>query len=502
MAYLSYLQSIFGKKLFRNAFFNSSSFLVISIINFVTLPFFVSKLGMDKYGIYILVTSLFGYYGIFDLGLGQGLIKFVSERIVVNKEKEIVDGVLSAFWIQAIIGILVSLLLYVGSTKISILLNVGDKYLSQTSEIIKVASIGFFFSMISSTFSSVLMGMQLYSITSKIDTISNALLNIFSLSLLYINNKYGLYEIVLLSVFTSALTMLIYILIVKRKLPLLIIKLNINLQLLKIFFTFSIHIFLSKISNVFANYVVKFTISYFLGPIAVTYYTVPSKLLGALGGILSSASNTLMPYVSALKSELKHEKIIDTFINTSFIFSAVAVPVLLLFAVFANPIIELWMGKDFSYHSWFILTIICASSIIGSFSAIPNQVVMGMGNSKLIGFFSILTVISYTIFLPLLTKYFMLTGAALGLLVTSSLVIVTVIKKTTSFLNVSTEHYINNVLKIHFLPLTFFIALGIAVLSISTLSALVKLIIGFLAMTIYYFYLFYSRKGLFLNMLR
>ena len=46
------------------------------------------------------------------------------------------------------------------------------------------------------------------------------------------------------------------------------------------------------------------------------------------------------------------------------------------------------MGVEFAEKTWFLLSIISLSSMIGSCSVIPNLVTMGMGNSKLIALFS------------------------------------------------------------------------------------------------------------------
>jgi O-antigen/teichoic acid export membrane protein len=486
-------------KLFKNALYSGSSFFLISLVNFLTLPFFIAKLGVTQFGIYTLVISLFGYYGILDLGIGQGLIKFISER-TANKDKlqEINSGINSAFSIMLLISLVSSVLLFVFSISISEFLNVGRQNIASTSALIQIVSLGFLFSMLSSVFSSVLMGLQLYNVTAKIDAFNNLTINVVSLAILYLFTGTGLKELVALNAFVSFVTFVMYLVLVKKQFAGFQIKLHLNIHFLKQFFKFSVHIFLSKLSNLYANYIVKFIIGIFAGPAAVTYFTVPSKLIAAFGGILSSAAGTLMPYISVLKSKEQDEKIKEMTVLISFIFSTISIPVSLFITIFSKPILEVWMGPAFASESWVILSIMCASSTIASFSTIPNLVILGTGSSKLLGYFSILTVVLYSILLPLLTKFYLLMGAASALLITSLVLVSIVLRKTTSYLNISMKTYLANVFLFHAIPLTVFVAFGCLAVKLDIIPYSIKLSIGITLTLFYYLYLVLTRKNSFI----
>ncbi|HLO80519.1 MAG TPA: oligosaccharide flippase family protein [Chitinophagaceae bacterium] len=487
------LKAVTQKKLFKNALYSSGSFFMISLINFVTLPLFVSKLGVVQFGIFTLVTSLFGYYGIFDLGMGQGLIKFVSERTDQERKAEIVPGILSAFWVQVMVGLVLSSILFFSSASISRVLHVGEANIQVTSMLIRIAAVGFFFTMISAVFSSALMGMQQYHITSRADALNILLLNAVSLIVLYTAPGSGLKELLIINCISAALLALFYMIVAVRKIPRLRLRWHMDLDLLRQFFRFSVHIFLSKISNVFATYIVRFIIGFFAGPAAVTYYTVPSKLIGALGGMLSSAASTLMPYVSALNTDLSQGRIAQTLIRVSTGFTAFTIPVSLFIAVFSRQILTVWMGSEFAGQSWVILSLLSISSLVGSFSTIPNQVVLGIGNSRLLGYFSIMAVLCYSILLPLLGKLFLLTGVAVGLLITSLFLIVIVLTKTTKFLEVPLSFYVNEVFAPHVWLAIVFTSLSCIIVNIEVLPVAWKLLGGICLMILYYTFLYFDR---------
>lgn len=445
------IKTRFKHPLFRNALFGSGGFVFISLIGLVITPFLVAYFGLEQYGIYILITSIFGYYGIFDFGLGQGLIKFVSEYRSQNLEQELNDAVNSVFTVQLFIGLLLSGFLILLAEKIVVLLNVSEIFFDDAVSALKIAAIGFFFSMLASTYASAIKGLELYGGVTVIDSGSNLVLNLLLLVVLMMN--YGIKEAVWVNVFIAIVQLFSYSFLFKKNVKNYYFGFKFRFIIIKKFLSFTLYLFLSKVSNIFSTYVVRFVISFYLGPAAVTVYVVPAKLLGAIGGVTSSASNVIFPYISRLAAIGKMKEIKNSFIKLNLIATAVKLPILLLCVLFSKPIMTLWMGEEFAGKSWMILSIITLSATFGSFSTIPNLVLLGLGNSRLVGFFSGINIILYLIFLPLLTKNFGVIGAAIALLITSVIVIGLILAKTTKAIGLELTDFLNKVYKIHILPI-------------------------------------------------
>ena len=59
---------------------SSGGGLVVNIaVGFFLSPFVLHHLGDDAFGLWILIFSLTGYYGIFDFGIRSSLIRYVSK---------------------------------------------------------------------------------------------------------------------------------------------------------------------------------------------------------------------------------------------------------------------------------------------------------------------------------------------------------------------------------------------------------------------------------------
>jgi O-antigen/teichoic acid export membrane protein len=50
-------------------------------ISFFMMPFLVRNLGDRMYGIWTLVGSVLGYYGLIDIGLSSAVVRFISRAV-------------------------------------------------------------------------------------------------------------------------------------------------------------------------------------------------------------------------------------------------------------------------------------------------------------------------------------------------------------------------------------------------------------------------------------
>ncbi|HEU4470473.1 MAG TPA: oligosaccharide flippase family protein [Flavisolibacter sp.] len=478
-----------GAKLKRNALFSSSSFVFISAVNFITLPFIIGKMNVEVFGIYTLLTGLFGYFGIFDFGLGQGLVKFVSEYQARNEHRNISLAINSCLIFQTGLVLVLAAILFLSAGSIIALVNVSPGYLTQSIAALRISLLGLIFSFISATFSSVLMGMQRYDLTSSVDSISNLVLNVSLVALLMIYDL-SLSQAVGISVVFSFVSLAAYAFLLRRHVFHYRPRLEFDLSIVKKFIKYSINIFLSKLSALFSNHLVRFILAYFLTPAAVTLFVVPSKLLASVGGMLSSGANAIFPFISSLHANKDTGGIRKSFLTASMLFAGISIPVLLFVALYAHPILSIWMGPSFAGQTWALLCIISISGLIGSASTIPNLVIMGMGNSRLIAFFSLVAIILYLIFLPLLTSRFGLIGCGVALLINTVVTIGMVFHYNLRFIDIPMGEFLRATYMPHVLPVVLFVGLSLILGLVLPQSAWLLMGCGMMLTAAYYLFIY------------
>ena len=95
-----------SRKVARNALYNSAAWAGSVLIAILVTPYLVRKLGIEGYGVYALLTSLVGYFSLMDLGLGQGVTKYVAEYVARGDHEAVAASVGAALWVQCVLGVL------------------------------------------------------------------------------------------------------------------------------------------------------------------------------------------------------------------------------------------------------------------------------------------------------------------------------------------------------------------------------------------------------------
>lgn len=488
MKYFTKIKKLFEHTLIRNSLFGSSGFLFISFVGLVITPFLVSSFGVEQYGVYILITSLFGYYGMFDFGMGEGLIKFVSDYNTRDLTTELNDAVNSVVTFQFIIGVSLSISIVLLSKDIVQLFNVSELIFLDTTDAVKISAIGFFFNILASTYSSALKGLEFYGSYSLVNSLSNLLLNLALLIVLSFG--FGIKMAISVNTIIAFFQFVLYLALFNKFKYTYRFKIAIKINILKKFFSFSFYIFLSKFSGLISTSVVRYLISYFLGPSAVTLFSVPSKLSGAIGGVLHHATNVIFPYTSRLVAKGSVEELKNSYLKANTFFSALCIPIFIWISFFSESILSFWMGEEFAISTWRILCVISLSGIFGSLTMIPTLVLLGMGQSKLISIFTgISSIINITLLSLFVTKYELL-GVVFALLLTSVVTFAIMIIMTNAEIGISLSDYFRKVYSIHLIPILCFIIFYILLKLFLNISYPYVLLLGLLDLTLYYLILY------------
>src|SRR5271169_2080861 len=77
-------------------------------------PFILHRLGDAAFGIWVLIFSLTGYYGIFDFGIRSSIIRYVSKYTATRDVNEVSRLINTAMFTYTGVGVLSMLITLVG----------------------------------------------------------------------------------------------------------------------------------------------------------------------------------------------------------------------------------------------------------------------------------------------------------------------------------------------------------------------------------------------------
>ena len=260
-------------KLVRNAFFNSFSWIASVVVNLVTIPVIVHYLGMEGYGIYALLTGLFGYFSLMDLGIGQGIVKYVAQYSGANDHTSMSHMINASLIIQLGLGSLGVALLWVFNDGIIQLLNVTPTFYAEARTGLFISSFGFLVTMLMANYSNALQGLQRYDLVGKANLILSILTTLATIAALAFGG--GLATIIWVSLAGTVITSAVFFVLLKKTFSEYRFSWRIPMSHLKVLATFGNYMLVSRVAYILNTYFVRYIIAVFVGPAAVTLIVVP-----------------------------------------------------------------------------------------------------------------------------------------------------------------------------------------------------------------------------------
>jgi O-antigen/teichoic acid export membrane protein len=389
----------------RNASWSTLDYLILPLLLLVVLPFLVLKLGSDQFGIWMLVNALTGLTGVFQFGLSDATIKYVSSYRARKDWRSVQKVVRSTLSVYGLLGLLTAVLVYVAAPFLGhhmFRIEAAQQPLAISA--IRVGGIGMSLRFVNSVFLAAVQGCERYDLSARVTIPMKALsiLAVVSVAALGLGILAILWATVLLSV-GGAVAMA---LVARRLISGMIIWPCLDRSAIREVFGFGLYSWLQSISsNLFAQ-ADLFLVGALLGTTPVTYYSVCQRLAAQIHALPAAGSSFLFPLSSAAAERGNLHQMRTVYSRASSIVSAVAAATAVPMMLFSRSILTHWMGVDFAVHASSLLKVLAFSYALLAISIVPYNLLNGTGHVRantLLGWLSVTLVVAATLLLvPLL----------------------------------------------------------------------------------------------------
>src|SRR5712672_4652218 len=109
----------------------SSSWIALGtnvLVGIFLSPYILHRLGDEAFGIWILIFSATGYYGLFDLGIRSSIVRYVAKYSATEEHDELNRLVNTAMFSYSGIGIVALAITLVGGYFVSSIFNIPPTY--------------------------------------------------------------------------------------------------------------------------------------------------------------------------------------------------------------------------------------------------------------------------------------------------------------------------------------------------------------------------------------
>ena len=381
------------------------------MVSFFMMPFIISHLGKELYGVWILIAAFVGYYGLLDFGIGGAVTRFMSRAIGAGHREKIRYYASSAFFVLSCAGLGIITISILASFLSSYFIQDNDKLiLFRTSVIILGLSIGVSFPL--RVFEGVL--------TANLRVDLKRYLEIFEIFFrtvaVVIVLKMGFGIIGLASV--SALAMVTdFILktIVSFKIDS-SVKIRVKyctkdtIHEMKDFTVFN---FIRSGAEILSNRIDAYTVALVSNISSVAYYGVALNLTNYITQFFRAFTSILEPLLSQKDGAKDVQGIGRVFIFMSRICVILSTFIVMLIFFYSNQFIQRWLGPDF--NDSYLLVLILAVPFIVAHGFLPSANVLGnTGRHRINAYLDIIQGVINLCISIILGIFFGPVGVALG----------------------------------------------------------------------------------------
>lgn len=315
----------------KNLFWNSGTYIIISILGFVSFSLNLKTYDSEVFGYYLLLSAYWSIGASIDFGFSVSTIKNISESLKIGDYEKIKKIVNTFLIVYLSIGLLISLvmlaLFHFYNEQIS--QNVVGGY--NNDLLMVLLSIAFLTKYTSGFLVTVYEGLGIFVEVSQINlsitifnTILTVIIYIFRLSLYYLVISQVLYGICLL--------LILFLFLVFRNNKVNFAIKYFDFHLLRQQGLYNLNIQISFILGSLVDPIMKSILTYSLGLQFVTYFETAKKLINLSNGLINSALKGLLNKLSEANAvgELKHfvNNHIYVYSNLSLDYSLIAYSIL------------------------------------------------------------------------------------------------------------------------------------------------------------------------------
>src|SRR5271166_4539390 len=189
--------------------------LAINIaVGFFLSPFILHHLGDEAFGLWVLIFSITGYYGLFDFGIRSSLIRYVSKFEATGDKEQLARIINTSLFTYSCLGLLLMIPTVLGSIYVDRLFHVPPAFFHDARLLFFIVGTSLALGFPLAISNGVLEGLQKFYLMNWTNIVSMLLRA--ALTVLALRRGYGLLKVALITVSFPLVTSAVRAVIVQR----------------------------------------------------------------------------------------------------------------------------------------------------------------------------------------------------------------------------------------------------------------------------------------------
>lgn len=373
--------------LLRNSLWNLTGAALPALVALATVPWLISGLGLEGFGIVTVIGAIVGYAGIFDLSLSAGAIKYLAEHHARGDRRRFAETFWFGLAFYGVLGLAGGVLLFLFAAPL-LARFFGVSALLQDDALLglRLAAVGFALSQWQNYLLVVPQALQRYDRSAGSEALFGILANLASAAVAVHGG--GIAGVVLARVALSGAN-LFWLAALMGRLGMPLAPALPQRDTCIALARFSGHTWLSRLASLLHQHADKLLVGALAGPVALAFYTVPSQLAGRLLGLTYRLASVIYPRVSALAATGNERELRALCLDATRILGYLNFAALGMITLTGDVFLRRWVGPEFVADGYPVLLLVTAALMADSLTTIPSLINDGLGHPKITGRFAI-----------------------------------------------------------------------------------------------------------------
>lgn len=402
-----------AERLITSSITNGAVFIIKVLVALLMTPLMVSSFGESMYGLWVLVGSFSGFYGLIDIGLLRAVGRYMSRAIGQDDLEEVKYVFNTSLAVFSFLGFCVFILACLFTYFAPYFIKGAQAYdVDLLRAVIILFSINVVIGFPMRSFWGVLSSNLRYDVSAGLD-LFNVLLKAVAF-FVFLKLGYGVLVIAIVACVADLIWNFLNVAYVFKIAPYLVVSRSyFDPSRIKVFFNYSIYAFISKIAASIKFNLDNFVISMFVGLSPIAVYSIGTRLVMYAADFLVKLIGLMGPVFSQYEGKGDFESIKKYFFFTlkiaiylSFLFGTMLI-------IFGSPFILRWVGAQFK-DSYKIILVLVFPVVMQMLMDPAQGLLYGISKHKILTFVYFGEACANLVLSLIFVRYWGIVGVALG----------------------------------------------------------------------------------------
>jgi O-antigen/teichoic acid export membrane protein len=400
------------KQILKNVGSSWSALGVNVIVGIFLSPFIVHRLGDAAFGIWVLIFSVTGYYGLFDLGIRSSIIRYVSKYTATDDRDKLAKFINTALFSYTGIGMVSMVLTALLSSSVESVFKIPPEMHTQARILLLMVGASVSVSFPLGVFGGMLEGLQRFYIlnwTSIVATLVRAALIVY-----FLNHGYGLITIALITVGLPIISSIIRGIIVFRLCPVPIGVKYVDRDSFRHMANYGGTTFLVMVAARLRFRTDELVLGTMMSTVAVTWFNFGARIVDCATDFVSSLAQVFVPMSSHSEAIGDLDRVRKIYIAGNRVCAFLILPITAILIIFGKHIIRIWVGARYVPTSYPVLVVMIIPFALMLAQAASTRILFGLGKHQTMAAVTVIEGIANLILSIALVRPMGIVGDALG----------------------------------------------------------------------------------------